>query len=45
MARKTCPSPFDSKAPAPKADLATDYALITAGVGATLVALIYLILI
>jgi hypothetical protein len=38
MAQKTYPS-FD-----PKADLKTDYALIGIGVGAALVALIYLIL-
>jgi hypothetical protein len=40
MARKTYPSSFD-----PQADLGSDYALIAAGVGAALVALIYLILI
>jgi hypothetical protein len=40
MARKTFPPSFD-----PQADLGTDYALIAAGVGAALVALIYLILI
>jgi hypothetical protein len=40
MADKTCPSPLD-----PKVDLRTDYALIAAGVGAALIALIYLILI
>jgi hypothetical protein len=40
MARKSYPSSFD-----PQADLGTDYALIAAGVGAALVALIYLILI
>jgi hypothetical protein len=40
MARKTYPSSFD-----PQADLGTDYALIATGLGAALVALIYLILI
>jgi hypothetical protein len=40
MAQKTYPSPFD-----PKADLGTDYALIATGIGAALIALIYLILI
>jgi hypothetical protein len=40
MARKSYPSSFD-----PQADLGTDYALIAAGVGAAVVALIYLILI
>jgi hypothetical protein len=40
MAQKTCPSSFD-----PNADLGTDYALIAAGVGAALIALVYLILI
>jgi len=40
MAQKTCPSPLD-----PNADLGTDYALIAAGVGAALIALVYLILI
>jgi hypothetical protein len=39
MAQRTDPSPFD-----PKTDLATDYALIAAGVGAALIALIYLVL-
>jgi hypothetical protein len=39
MAEKTHPSRFD-----PKADFRTDYALITTGVGAALIALIYLIL-
>jgi hypothetical protein len=39
MAKKTYPSPLD-----PKADIATDYALIAIGVAAALVALIYLIL-
>ena len=40
MAQKTYPSPFD-----PQADIGTDYALIATGVGAALVALIYLLLI
>jgi hypothetical protein len=40
MPRKTYPSSFD-----PQADIGTDYALIATGVGAALVALIYLILI
>jgi hypothetical protein len=40
MARKPYPSSFD-----PQADLGTDYALIATGLGAALVALIYLILI
>jgi hypothetical protein len=40
MAQKTCPTSFD-----PQADLGTDYALIATGIGAALVALIYLILI
>jgi len=40
MAQKTYQSSFD-----PQADLGTDYALIAAGVGAALVALIYLVLI
>jgi hypothetical protein len=40
MAQKTYPSPFD-----PKADFGTDYALIATGIGAALIALIYLILI
>jgi hypothetical protein len=40
MARKTHPTSFD-----PKADLATDYALIATGVGAALIALIFLILV
>ena len=40
MAQKTDPSSFD-----PQADIGTDYALIATGVGAALVALIYLILI
>jgi hypothetical protein len=40
MARKTYPSSFD-----PKADLTTDYVLVATGVGAALVALIFLILV
>ena len=40
MAQKTYQSSFD-----PQANLGTDYALIAAGVGAALIALIYLILI
>jgi hypothetical protein len=40
MTRKTYPASFD-----PQRDLPTDYALIATGVGAALVALIYLILI
>ena len=40
MAEKTCQSSFD-----PKAGIATDYALIAAGITATLIALIYLIMI
>ena len=40
MAQKTCQSPFD-----PKAGIATDYALIAVGIGAALIALIYLVLI
>ena len=40
MAQKTHPSSFD-----PRSDIGTDYALIATGVGAALVALIYLILI
>jgi hypothetical protein len=39
MAQKTCPSSD------PKADLGTDYALIATGVGAAVIALIYLVLI
>jgi hypothetical protein len=39
MAQKTYPSPFD-----PRRDIGTDYALIAAGVGAALIALLYLIL-
>jgi hypothetical protein len=40
MAGKTQQTPFD-----PKVDIRTDYALIATGVGAALIALIYLILI
>jgi len=40
MAQKTCDPMFD-----PQRDLATDYALIATGVGAALIALIYLLLI
>jgi len=40
MAQKTYLPPFD-----PKAGISTDYALIAAGVGAALIALIYLLLI
>jgi hypothetical protein len=40
MAQKTCLPSFD-----PKAEIGTDYALIAAGVGAALIALIYLVLI
>ena len=40
MAQKTIPPSFD-----PKADIRADYALIATGIGAALVALIYLILI
>jgi len=39
MAQKTYPSSFD-----PQADIGTDYALIATGVGAAVVALIYLLL-
>jgi hypothetical protein len=39
MAQKTCKPQFD-----PQRDLGTDYALIAIGVGAALMALIYLIL-
>ena len=39
MAQKTYPSPFD-----PQRDIGTDYALIAVGVGAALIALLYLIL-
>jgi hypothetical protein len=40
MAEKSCQSSFD-----PKADLGTDYVLIAIGIGAALIALIYLLLI
>jgi hypothetical protein len=40
MARKTCQPSFD-----PKAEIGTDYALIAIGIGAALIALIYLLLI
>jgi hypothetical protein len=40
MVKKTCQPSFD-----PKAGIGTDYALIALGVGAALIALIYLILI
>ena len=40
MAEKTYPSSFD-----PQADIGIDYALIATGVGAALIALIYLVLI
>jgi hypothetical protein len=40
MARQTYQPSFD-----PQSDIKTDYALIAAGVGAALIALIYLILI
>jgi hypothetical protein len=40
MVKKTCQPSLD-----PKAEIGTDYALITLGVGAALIALIYLILI
>ena len=40
MARKTYPAPSD-----PQRDIAIDYALIAIGVGAALIALIYLLLI
>jgi hypothetical protein len=40
MARKTLQPPFDTPS-----DIGTDYALIAAGFGAALIALIYLILI
>ena len=40
MAQKSYPNSFD-----PQHDLTTDYALIAIGVGAALIALIYLILI
>ena len=38
--QKTCPASFD-----PKVDIGTDFALIVTGVGAALIALVYLILI
>jgi hypothetical protein len=40
MAQNTYPSPFD-----PQRDIGTDYALIAVGVGAALIALLYLLLI
>ena len=40
MAQKTYPSSLD-----PHADIGTDYALIASGVGAALIALVYLLLI
>jgi hypothetical protein len=40
MAQNTYPSPFD-----PQPDIGTDYALIAVGVGAALIALLYLLLI
>ena len=40
MAQKTYPSPFD-----PRTGIGTDLALIATGVGAALIALIYLLLI
>jgi hypothetical protein len=40
MDEKTSPSPFD-----PQRDIGTDYALIAVGVGAALIALLYLILV
>jgi hypothetical protein len=40
MPQKIYPSPFD-----PQRDIGTDYALIAVGVGAAVVALLYLILI
>jgi hypothetical protein len=40
MDEKTYPSPFD-----PHRDIGTDYALIAIGVGAALIALLYLILV
>ena len=39
MVKKTCQPSFDAKA-----EIGTDYALIALGVGAALIALIYLIL-
>ena len=44
MAQRTCPTSFDPKFDS-KSDLGTDYALIAAGIGGALIALIYLILI
>jgi hypothetical protein len=40
MAHKTCQPSFD-----PMDDIGTDYALIATGIGTTLIALIYLLLI
>ena len=40
MAQETHPPSFD-----PRSDIGTDYALIAAGVGAALIALIYLVMI
>jgi hypothetical protein len=40
MARKTCQPSLD-----PKAGIGTDYALMATGIGAALIALIYLLLI
>jgi hypothetical protein len=40
MAEKLQHTPFD-----PRADIGTDYALIAVGIGAALIALVYLILI
>ncbi len=40
MTRKNCQPSFD-----PNADIRTDYALIATGIGAALIALIYLVLI
>ena len=40
MAQKSYPNSLD-----PKADLTTDYALIATGVGAALIALIFLVLV
>jgi hypothetical protein len=39
MAKKTCPPSFDVQG-----DLGTDYALILTGVGAALIAFVYLLL-
>jgi len=44
MAQKPYPASFDPKSD-PKSDLTTDYALIATGVGAALIALIFLILV